>query len=69
MKPITLHVVPSRSLPGQLSLRYKPDDATATSLYAALTESGAKPGDVVELRDPPAKFCPHCGIHIEEGAS
>lgn len=55
MKPIRLVVVNSKSRPGLLSVRVKPDDATATPFYLALTDSGAKPGDVLELRLKPQR--------------
>ena len=53
MKPIRMVVIESTSRPGRLSLRAKIGDATATAIFVALTESGAKPGDVLELRQVP----------------
>ena len=50
MKPIRVVVVESTTRPGRLSLRAKLGDPTATPWLLALTESGAKPGDVLELR-------------------
>lgn len=62
MKPIRLVVVKSTTRPGQLSLRAKEGDATATDWLRTLTASGAKPGDVVELRlaDKPVGHLPIC---------
>lgn len=55
MKSFRLHVVESTRHPGQLSLRVNVGDRTATPFYAALTNSGAKVGDVVELRLAPKR--------------
>ena len=43
-------VVRSTSRPDMLSIRVHAEDRSATPFNRALTESGAKPGDVVELR-------------------
>jgi len=50
MKPIRIIVVESTTRPGGLSIRAKEGDATATPIFKALNASGAKPGDVLELR-------------------
>ncbi len=50
MKPIRLVVVRSTTRPDMLSIRVNPRDATATAFYRALTASGAKVGDVLEVR-------------------
>ena len=50
MKPIRIVVVESTMRPGELSIRAKEGDATATPIFRALNASGAKVGDVLELR-------------------
>lgn len=50
MKTIRLYVVHSLSRPGMLSIRADPDDRSATKFYQLLNESGAKVGDVLELK-------------------
>jgi ribosomal protein S28E/S33 len=48
-------VVASTTRPGELSIRAKQGDATATAIFRALNVSGAKVGDVLELRQVPRK--------------
>ena|SRR6185312_5276760 len=49
MKPIRMIVVESTTRPGELSIRAKEGDPTATPIFKALNVSGAKAGDVLEL--------------------
>lgn len=62
MKPIRVVVVQSLSRPDLLSIRMAGEDLSATPFNRALTESGAKVGDVLELRlaDKPVGHLPIC---------
>lgn len=61
MKPIRMIVTASKMRPGQLSIRAKEGDKTATAIFVALTASGAKVGDVLELRRVPRRAAPPGG--------
>jgi hypothetical protein len=66
VKPIPMTVVESTEIEGALSLRMNDDGTGGEEIFRVLlTASGGKPGDVVELRDPPPRFCPHCGSSLE----
>jgi hypothetical protein len=50
VRPIPVLVIESTTRPGELSIRAKEGDATATPVFLALNVCGAQPGDWMELR-------------------